>query len=201
MFWYLEDLDRLEKEIDNLEYDPKMVFYGSSSFSLWTDLLLVFKEYLPMNLGFGGATLAACTWFFDRVFENIKNPKTIVIYAGDNDLGDKRHPEEVVLFFENLLAKIRSKYGAIPCVFISIKPSISRWYLSDSIRYTNSNIKEISLKDSNFYYVNIYDAMLDDAGYPNGNFFIEDGLHLNKQGYLLWEKKLKELLEIFPKKK
>lgn len=200
MFWYHEDLDRLEREITDLGYEPKMVFYGSSSFSLWTGLIHAFKDYLPVNLGFGGSTLAACTWFFDRVFENIKRPEAIVIYAGDNDLGDKRHPEEVVLFFESLLAKIRCKYGEIPCTFISIKPSISRWYLSDSIRYTNSNVKEICLKDSNFHYVNVYDAMLDDAGYPNGDLFIEDGLHLNGKGYKLWENKLKEVSKIFPEK-
>lgn len=200
MFWYHEDLERLERELASLEEDPKMVFYGSSSFTLWNDLTEIFKEYKPINLGFGGSTLGACTWFFDRVFENIKKPEAIVVYAGDNDLGDNRHPEEVVLFFENLLTKIREKYGNIPCTFISIKPSISRWYLSDSIRYTNSNIKELCLKDENFHFVNIYDDMLDANGYPDGKYFVEDGLHLSKKGYKLWAQKMKEKKEIFPEK-
>ncbi|MDG1804266.1 GDSL-type esterase/lipase family protein [Flavicella sp.] len=201
MFWYHEDLERLEREIaSSLEEDPKMVFYGSSSFTLWNDLTEIFKEYKPINLGFGGSTLGACTWFFDRVFENIKKPEAIVVYAGDNDLGDNRHPEEVVLFFENLLAKIREKYGNIPCTYISIKPSISRWYLSDSIRYTNSNIKELCLKDENFHFVNIYEDMLDANGYPDGKYFVEDGLHLSKKGYRLWAQKMKEKKEIFPEK-
>jgi lysophospholipase L1-like esterase len=42
--------------------------------------------------------------------------------------------------------------------------------------------------------------MLDDAGYPNGDLFIEDGLHLNGKGYKLWENKLKEVSKIFPEK-
>lgn len=200
MFWYHEDLERLEREILSLEEDPKMVFYGSSSFTLWNDLTEVFKEYKPVNLGFGGSTLGACTWFFDRVFENIKKPEAIVVYAGDNDLGDNRHPEEVVLFFENLLAKIREKYGNIPCTYISIKPSISRWYLSDSIRYTNSNIKELCLKDENFHFVNIYEDMLDANGYPDEKYFVQDGLHLSKKGYKLWAQKMKGQKEIFPEK-
>lgn len=200
MFWYHEDLERLEREILSLEEDPKMVFYGSSSFTLWNDLTEIFKEYKPVNLGFGGSTLGACTWFFDRVFENIKKPEAIVVYAGDNDLGDNRHPEEVVLFFENLLAKIREKYGNIPCTYISIKPSISRWYLSDSIRYTNSNIKELCLKDENFHFVNIYEDMLDANGYPDEKYFVQDGLHLSKKGYKLWAQKMKGQKEIFPEK-
>lgn len=200
MFWYNEELERLEKKIAGLEYEPKLIFYGSSSFTLWEDLTTIFKEYKPLNLGFGGSTLAACTWFFDRVFENIKKAEAIVIYAGDNDLGDSRHPEEVVLFFEMLLVKIRDKYGKIPCTFISIKPSVSRWQLAGSIRYTNSNIREITLKDPNFHYVNIYDAMLDVNGNPREELFVEDGLHLSKKGYALWLYALQSMKGVFPQK-
>jgi len=200
VFWYHQELERLEKEIDALEYNPKFVFYGSSTFTQWHELTTVFKEYNPVNLGFGGSTLAACTWFFDRVFDKIKKPEAIVIYAGDNDLGDGRHPEEVVLFLENLLRKIRAKYGNIPCSYISIKPSINRWHLSGSIRYANSNIKEIEFKDANFHYVSIYDEMLDENGYPKAIYFVQDGLHLSKKGYELWLEILRSHTEIFPEK-
>lgn len=198
MFWYHEDIERLEKEITALQYNPKMVFYGSSTFTLWNDLTTVFNEYTPLNLGFGGSTLAACTWFFDRVFKNINGIEAIVIYAGDNDLGEGRHPEEVVLYLENLLTRIRKKFGNIPCSFISIKPSPIRWYLNSSLRYTNSNIRELMSKDSNFYYVDIYEFMLDEHGSPNPKYYIEDGLHLSPEGYQLWTDILKKHIEIFP---
>lgn len=200
MFWYNEDLERLEERISNLGYEPKLVFYGSSTIRLWEELVTIFEAYKPINLGFGGSTLAACTWFFERVFENILSPEAIIIYAGDNDLGDGRHPEEVVLFFETLLSKIRAKYGDIPCSFISIKPSINRWQLSGSIRYANSNIKELCLKDENFHYIDIYEDMLDENGYPDGVNFVEDGLHLSKKGYELWLKKILARKEVFPEK-
>jgi lysophospholipase L1-like esterase len=197
MFWFHQDIERLEKEITALKYNPKLIFYGSSTFTLWSELTTVFKEYSPVNLGFGGSTLAACTWYFDRVFKNIKDPEAIVIYAGDNDLGEGRHPEEVLLYLENLLAKIRAKYGNIPCTFISIKPSLNRWNLSDSIRFTNSIIEQLMTKDVHFNYVNIYDLMLDKTGNPNLKYFAEDGLHLSKLGYLLWLDVLKSHPEIF----
>ncbi|GAA4947124.1 hypothetical protein GCM10023314_20530 [Algibacter agarivorans] len=200
MFWFHEDLERLENEINALEFNPKLVFYGSSTFTLWSELTTVYKEFNSVNLGFGGSTLAACTWFFDRVFENIKEVDAIVIYAGDNDLGEGRHPEEVVLYLESLLAKIRSKYGNVKCTCISIKPSISRRHLLESIHYANSKIKELMSKAPNFYYVNIYDVLLDEKGEPIAKYFEEDGLHFNVEGYRLLLDILKVHPEIFPQK-
>lgn len=185
MFWYHDELDRLEEEKKELTYEPEMVFYGSSSFRLWDELPELFKEYKPLNLAFGGSTLAACSWFYKRNFEGL-NPKSILIYAGDNDLGDGRHPEEVVLFFNTLLTQIRGDYGNIPVTFVSIKPSPSRWSLNGSIHYTNGNIKKLIKEDANLYYVNIYDATLDETGKPNKSYFTEDMLHLNKLGYRVW---------------
>ncbi len=201
MFWYHQDLERLEKEIETLKFHPRLVFYGSSSFTLWTELSSHFKEYDAVNLGFGGSTLAACTWYFDRVFKNLNTVEAIIIYAGENDLGEGRYPEEVVLFLQNLLAKIKLKYGNIPCSYISIKPSFSRQHLFESIRYTNINIEKIMLKDINFHYLNVYDLMLNDDGNPNPKYFHEDGLHLSPAGYKLWLDLFKKHPKIFPIKK
>lgn len=198
MFWFHPDLERLENQIKELEYNPKLIFYGSSTFTSWTEITSLFREYSPINLGFGGATLAACSWFFDAVFKNIKEIEAIVIYAGDNDLGDGRHPEEVVLFLENLLLKIKAKYGDVKCTCISIKPSIARNHLLGSIHYTNNKIRELMSKDDNFYFINIYDALLDKNGNPDGTYFEKDGLHFNNKGYQLLTKTLYKHPEIFP---
>ncbi len=200
MFWFHQDLERLENQIQELEYDPKLIFYGSSTFTLWNELTTIYKKHNPLNLGFGGATLAACTWFFERVFKHIKNIDSIVIYAGDNDLGEGRHPEEVLLFLENLLVKIRTKYGNVRVSCISIKPSIARIHLLESIHFTNMNIKKIMDKDANFQYVDIYSALLDEKGSPDIIYFEEDGLHLNSIGYQLLSKVLIKHPEIFPQK-
>ncbi|MES1160748.1 MAG: GDSL family lipase, partial [Bacteroidota bacterium] len=141
MQWYENEVQRLEKETASLEYDPKMVFYGSSSIRLWDNLYQDFSDYQPVNLGFGGSTLAACVWFFDRLLTPY-HPKSIIVYAGDNDLGDGRHPEEVFIFFRQLVASTRQRFGSIPLAFISIKPSITRWNIVDSIRYTNKIIED-----------------------------------------------------------
>jgi lysophospholipase L1-like esterase len=187
MFWYEDEVKRLEKERISLTYKPDTLFYGSSSIRQWSSLYEDFKVFSPINLGFGGSTMAACTWFFDRTLAPFA-PKNIVVYAGDNDLGDGRHPEELFIFFQQLAARIEEKFGEIPCYFISVKPSIARWNIIDNIRYANSLIEnEIIKRDANWKFVNIYSLMLDKNGNPDKKYFESDGLHLNKSGYALWK--------------
>lgn len=187
MQWYEEEVKRLETEIAALDHEPGLVFYGSSSIRLWESLEEDFKEYVPLNIGFGGSTLAACGWFFKRVFANL-HPASIIIYAGDNDLGDGRSPEEVFLFFSELIHLARQQYGDIPLGFISIKPSINRWDIVDKIRHTNRLIEaEIKKTGGNICYINIYDSMTDKKGYPKREYLEQDDLHITEKGYQLWK--------------
>ena len=187
MFWYEDEVKRLEKERSNLNYKPETLFYGSSSIRLWNSLYDDFEGFAPINLGFGGSTMAACTWFFDRTMAPF-DPKTIVVYAGDNDLGEGRHPEEIFIFFQQLAVRIQQTFGEIPCYFVSVKPSIARWNIINNIRYTNSIIEnEIIKMDANWKFINIFNQMLDKNGYPDKNYFEGDGLHMNKSGYIIWK--------------
>lgn len=186
MYWYDSEINRLTHIKSSLKYEPKTYFYGSSSFTQWHSLYEDFKDRQPINLGFGGSTLAACTWFFDRVFSG-HHPESILIYAGDNDLGDNRHPEEVFIFFQQLVAQIRAKYGDIPLTFLSIKPSLSRWHIIDRIKFTNKIIEdEIYRLGGNLHYINIYEKMIAANGFPKREYFELDGLHLSRKGYKVW---------------
>ncbi len=192
MFWYEDEVKRLQEELSILTEPHGVVFYGSSSIRLWDSLQEDFADYAPVNTGFGGSTLAACGWFFDRIFKNL-HPKSIILYAGDNDLGDGRHPEEVFLFFKELVEMIHERYGDIPLGFISIKPSFTRWDIVDKIRYTNKLIEtEIKRLGRNMCFINVHDKMMDKTGYPKKEYLDPDGLHINEKGYALWKEIIME---------
>jgi len=186
MYWYEDEVTGLEKDNLKLGYDPEVIFYGSSSIRLWGSLKEDFPEKKVLNLGFGGSTLAACTWFFERIMAPYQ-PKAIVIYAGDNDLGDGRHPEEVFIFFQQLTTNVKRRYGDLPCYFISLKPSPSRWDLVHQFEYTNQLIEDEIGKYDNWSFIDIFTKMLDGSGKPRTDLYIEDGLHLSKKGYQLWK--------------
>jgi lysophospholipase L1-like esterase len=195
MFWYNDEVNNIEDQLvkPKDENIKRIVFYGSSSLRLWSTLESDFPELDIVNQSFGGSTLAACCWFFKRLVP-AQSPDAMVVYAGDNDLGDGRHPEEVFLFFKNMMALIREYCGDIPVAFISVKPSLSRQYLADSILYTNKIIRdEIDRIHPNCTFVSVYDEMLVN-GVPDSRFYQDDGLHLSELGYELWKEILMEKL-------
>ena len=194
MFWYEDEIKRLEKQRAEMNYQPATLFYGSSSIRLWAGLADDFRDFKPVNLGFGGSTLAACTWFFDRVMTGYQ-PERLILYAGDNDLGDGRHPEEVFIFFQEFTERVTKRFGSLPCYFISLKPSINRWPMVDQFTYTNEIIAaEIKNNHPDWRWIDIFSAMLNTNGQPNTEYYLNDGLHLSEKGYLIWKNTIQNAL-------
>ena len=193
MFWYEDEIKRLESERSKITDQPDTLFYGSSTIRLWAGLGDDLKDFKPANLGFGGSTLAACDWFFDRVMKGYQ-PKRLVVYAGDNDLGDGRHPEEIFIFFQQLVVRAQKRFGDMPCYFISLKPSISRWNQADQFRFTNMLIKNEIGNDPNWRYIDLFDQLLDSSGHPKKEYYSDDGLHLSPAGYAVWAAIVKQQL-------
>lgn len=195
MTWYEDEVKRVEQIKATLPYPVKTVFYGSSSIRLWTTLYQDFASFYPVNLGFGGSTLAACVWFFERLLSAYQ-PATIVFYAGDNDLGDGRNPEEVAISLRQLIAIVKQKFPGVSFYFISIKISLARWNIRDRIKYTNQLAKEIiDQSGPGFHYIDIVPAMTDPTTLPNAHLFEEDGLHLSSEGYEVWKAAVLEALK------
>ncbi|HEX5153165.1 MAG TPA: GDSL-type esterase/lipase family protein [Parafilimonas sp.] len=187
MNWYEQDIQKLEKKSRKLEYEPEMIFYGSSSITMWENLYDDFAEYKPVNLGFGGSTLEACVYYFERVMKPFY-PDYLVIYAGDNDLGDGKQPKQVLCFFEQLCSKVKNSFGDAMMFYISIKPSLSRWNINEQIKKTNQLIRQsIETDYPQAQFIDLYGNMLNEYGKPNPELFVADGLHLSSAGYALWK--------------
>jgi lysophospholipase L1-like esterase len=190
MEWYEQEVRTLEQRLKNSPPPAGLaVFYGSSSMRMWEGLVDAFPDVGVLNLAFGGSTLSSCVWFFERLVVPC-HPRSIICYAGDNDLGDGRPPQEVVASFRKLLVKVDAHFPEIPFTMLSIKPSPERWHLADQIRYTNEAIRrEIQGRDRG-YFIDIFSAMLGSDGRPDDSLFLEDGLHVSPKGYLVWKKLL-----------
>jgi hypothetical protein len=106
----------------------RILFVGSSSIRKWKTLQEDMAPLKVINRGFGGSKIPDIIYYVNRIVLPYK-PKTIVFYAGDNDMSrGKRHSPEQVLdncrTFTNL---IHAELPETKIFFISIIPSKLRW--------------------------------------------------------------------------
>jgi hypothetical protein len=190
MEWFEPDIQALETALltRRLPGTP-VVFYGSSSIRLWSTLAQDLGSECAVNLGFGGSTLEACVWYFERLVPPVR-PASLVVYAGDNDLGDGRRPAEVVEWFRALVVKASQHLNDASLGFISIKPSPARVDLLAEIVETNRAIAQEIAAIGTTYFIDVFTPMLAPGARPRPELFLEDGLHLNRAGYELWARVL-----------
>lgn len=191
MDWYEGEVRELERRIAFTRLPASgIAFYGSSSIRLWDTLATDLPNIPTLNAGFGGSTLAACVHFYKRIIVPVQ-PRRLVIYAGDNDLGDGRSPDEVMASFHGLRKQIEEQSPSPQWIVLSIKPSPSRWPLQEKILRTNLALREAVKSSPQASFVDIYPHMLDEKGLPRRGLFLADGLHLNPLGYKLWAEHLR----------
>lgn len=188
------EADKWEKSIAAFEARDKedpppqraLLFVGSSSIRGW-DLGESFPDLRTINRGFGGSQIADSIRYADRIILPYR-PRVVVVYAGDNDIGQGKKAETVFADYQTLTRTIHAGLPETRIVFVAIKPSIKRWKLIEEIRKANALIREAAGKDARLEFVDVDTPMIGDDGQPRQELFKDDGLHMNKQGYQLWSK-------------
>src|SRR5262249_22553589 len=146
------------------------LFVGSSSIRLWKTLAQDFPNHRVINRGFGGSQIADVTAYADRVILPYK-PKLILVYAGDNDIAADRAPEQVLADFQALAKAIHGTLPEVRILFISIKPSISRWPLVEKIKAANQLVDEFTRHDARLGFIDVFTPMLGADGRPRPELF------------------------------
>ena len=170
-----------------------IVFVGSSSIRMWPNLAADFPGLPVLNHGFGGSTLADVIWFTPRIVLPYL-PREVVLYAGDNDLAAGRTPEQVLGDYTTFVRLVRQALPAVRIVFLSIKPSPSRWALVEPMRQANALIAQAITHDTLATYVDVFTPMLGPSGRPRPELFQADSLHMTPEGYALWRARLAPLI-------
>ncbi len=166
----------------------QILFTGSSSFTKWTDVQDYFPGTKILNRAFGGSSLPDMIRYVDKAIVPYR-PKQIVIYCGENDFaGDAKLPAyKVEQRFETLFKLIRAELPTVPIVYVSMKPSPSRWYMRAKFVAGNRWIEEFCQHQPNCKFVSVWDQMLDENGRPKAEIFLSDRLHMNAKGYHIWQ--------------
>ncbi len=165
-----------------------VVFVGSSTIRLWK-----LDESFPgagyVNAGFGGSEVRDCTHFAPRLVRPHK-PKTVVFYAGGNDLAAGRGPQQVADDFAAFCTAVPEPR----ILFVSIRPSVKRWGLFDKETAANKLVRAACANGSRLRYVDAVPPLLGTDGKPRADLLVADQLHLNAAGYVVLAKVVGEAL-------
>ncbi len=191
-----ESPSRWEKDIQAFEaWDAKnsfaadaVLFVGSSSIRMWQTQDL-FPDLPVINRGFGGSQISDVNQFAKRIVLRYA-PRLIVFYAGDNDIAAGKSPEQVLKDYMAFARLVRATLPRTPIIYMSIKPSRSRWPLWPKMDKANSLIREFSINDTRLFYVDGASPFLGENGEPDDKFYLDDKLHLSAEGYNVWTKLL-----------
>jgi lysophospholipase L1-like esterase len=193
---------RWEKDIEAFEISDKtnpppqqaVLFIGSSSILMWTDLSHAFPTHKVINRGFGGSQLSDSVAFVSRIVTPYK-PKLVVLYAGDNDIALGKSPERVLADFKAFASKIHAALPDTRIAYIAIKPCPLREKFLDQVKSANRLIQEYTTSDKRLLFVDVFTPMLTKEGRPRSDLCLQDRLHPNAQCYELWASLLRPILD------
>ena len=189
-FW--KDIQAFKKQ-DSITMPPKnaILFIGSSSFTRWKNVQDYFPEYPIINRGFGGSSLPDLIAYTEEIVFPYQ-PSQVVIYCGENDVAASDTITATTVFnrFKILFEIIRSRLPQIPVLFVSLKPSPSRWQRRETMLAVNDLVKRYLETKTNTVFVDVWPAMLGEDGLPVDALFVADKLHMTEKGYAIWQKAL-----------
>lgn len=199
-----KDIDRFEpaiqkfEELDRTEVhrEDAILFVGSSSIRLWETIAEDMAPYPVIQRGYGGAKFSDLAYFADRIISP-HDYRALVIFVA-NDVSGRptdKSPEETTAYFQHVLDTVRKHKPDVPVFLIEITPTESRWKVWEQIQETNTALKAAVEADPNGHFIQTAPHYLSDEGRPRSELFVQDRLHLNRDGYRLWASVIKERLD------
>jgi hypothetical protein len=187
------DPDRWESAMQSFEAEDRenfpepgsVLFIGSSSIKRWETVKDDMAPLSVIHRGFGGSQMVDVIQYFDRIVLPYK-PADIVLYEGDNDIGQGKSPHRVLSDFRVFVSMIKAQLPQTRIHFIAIKPSVKRLALLEEMRMVNMMIEVYCNGDDRMNFIDIWNPVVDEEGKPHPELFVEDMLHLNADGYAIW---------------
>ena len=179
-----------------------VLLVGSSTFKRWTNAVTDLAPLPVTNRAFGGSQTSHQLMFFDQVVPPCR-PQLIVWYCGSNDIKGKKDPASVLERTEEWLDKVKKLDPSTQVLLVSIhrSPQKRKDGQIEAVDTVNRGYQELSKKREGVFYVDVNPALETESGEPKTELYVEDGLHLNLNGYVKMTALLKPAIEAHWKQK
>lgn len=184
--WQKDILAFAKKDAEKAPPENPIVFTGSSSIVKWKTLAEDFPGLPVMNRGFGGSEVFDSFNYAHLTVIKYK-PRQVVMYAGGNDINAGKTPQRVFADFKAFVAKVHAALPECRICYISNAPNPKRWSMIDKMIETSRLVEEYTKTDKRLQFINVYPHMLGADGKPKPDIFVEDQLHMNPKGYVIWK--------------
>ncbi len=172
-----------------VEGENRIVFLGDSITEFWMDELPSFFEgHSFINRGISGQTTPQLLGRFEQDVISL-NPNSLHLLAGTNDIAGNTGEMTIDMTLQNIKSMIISaKENQIQVFIGSVLPASSFGWKplvkpAIIIKELNQKLKELCLSQD-CVYIDYHQAMQNADGGMNSTF-ADDGVHPNKEGYIL----------------
>ena len=181
-----QEVRSLGAQLDSLGWNPgTTVVTGSSTIRMWRSLTEISGREVVLNTGFGGSKASDLErYLFPLVLKF--DPKRVFIYEGDNDLWAGVAPEEILASLDRIVTRIQLAVPNAKIYLIGAKPSPSRWAKKDLYQSFNQQLEKYSQRKEGVSFIDTWATLTDSAGNARHELYIKDQIHLNEDGYILW---------------
>ncbi len=198
-------ITRFEKDIQAFELADRqesysknaILFTGSSFIRLWKTIKTDLAPAEIIHRGFGGSNINEMAYYIPRIAYP-HDLKAVFFYTGSNDLTvstQDKSPLQILEAYKYIIKLVRIKFPTIPIYYIQISPNERRWAVWDQIQATNELLKNYSASTPNLHYIETASKLLGPDGKYQPELHIEDKLHFNEKGYVIWTKIMREALK------
>ena len=197
------NLKRFQQENSELmlakAHENRVVFMGNSITEGWLSIRPEFFKNKPyVNRGISGQTTPQMLVRFRQDVIHLK-PSTVVLLAGINDIAENTGPSTIEMIANNIVSMAElAKVNHINVIICSVLPANKfPWREglkpAEKVIKLNTILKSYSKKHK-LAYVNYYSAMVNDS-HGLKKELGEDGIHPNKNGYLIMEPILEKAIK------
>lgn len=138
--WEKKINDYIKRDAEQAAWPDATLVVGSSSIDMWKSLEADFADDHVIRRGVSGTKAIDLYNYRNRLIAPF-NPKRIIIYEGDNEIGFKWEVDEMMESMERLFHEIRRMKPEAEICLVSVKPSPVRVKSLAKIQEFNRRLK------------------------------------------------------------
>jgi lysophospholipase L1-like esterase len=181
---------------NRIKDENSIVFVGDSLTENWRNVKDAFPEYKVANRGVGGDTSRGVLFRLPHDVVPLV-PQIVFLCVGGNDLTAHGNPEHTIYNVEEMIAILNRFNSKMPIVISTVPPSSNPDApLKPGAREAvNEGLKALPAKYKNVVVYDFSADCMDADGQQNLALFSADRLHIGPEGYKVWGRGLRKVLE------